>query len=45
MQARKGKALVRQLSPSKFMSLLKRSQQQFDGTQQQVKPLNPNPKP
>jgi ubiquitin C-terminal hydrolase len=35
MQPGKGKALVRRTSPSKFISVLKRKQQQFDGTQQQ----------
>jgi len=35
MQPRKGKPLVRHMSPSKFMQQLKRQQQQFDGTQQQ----------
>jgi uncharacterized UBP type Zn finger protein len=35
MQPRKGKALVRRMSPSKFIALLKRKHQQFDGTQQQ----------
>jgi ubiquitin C-terminal hydrolase len=35
MQPCKGKALVRHLSPSKFITLLKSKQQQFDGTQQQ----------
>ena len=35
MQPRKGKALVRRLSPSKFITVLKSKQQQFEGTQQQ----------
>ena len=35
MQPSKGKALVRRVSPSKFISVLKSKHQQFDGTQQQ----------
>jgi ubiquitin C-terminal hydrolase len=35
MQPRKGKSLVRRLSPSKFITVLKSKQQQFEGTQQQ----------
>ena len=35
MQPRKGKALVRRMSPSKFITLLKSKLQQFDGSEQQ----------